>query len=326
MQLACKLHLFIYLCVYSKPMVTNCKIWLSAIAMMLFVMVPINAQEITFRLDSVGHILPGMPYQKDSLYAMPFLSGLRNKPDFRIVNDKLVLPDNSYVPFGWKNSKELRPIDAEKTGYLKGEYSVSGPIRVFRNSVIYGAGTQRNFIGVGRSNSASVGYFQWIGDRVLMDMSIGINKYSVPRFGSTSVGSSASLSYLLNEKMTFKVFGSYATGLSHFTTSGSYGASFAYDLTNWFGMEVGANRFFDPMTNRWNTVPIVSPYIILNDKSKIGFDVGFLVKEAYDKWRKKPKIRIETTGPMQTNRQNSGQFVRVVGGNPALPGSYMPKK
>lgn len=326
MQLTCKLHIFIYLCVYSKPMVTNCKIWFSALAIMLFAMVPLNAQEITFRLDSVGHIMPGMPYQKDSVYAMPFLSGLRTKSDFRMVNDKLVLPNNSYASFDWKNSKELRPIDADKSPYLKGEYSVGGPIYVFRNSVIYGAGTQRNLIGVGRSNSASVGYSQWIGDRVLVNMSIGANKYSVPRFGSTSVGSSASLSYLLNDKMTFNVFGSYNKGLNHSVASGSYGASVAYDLTNWFGMEVGANRFFDPTTNRWNTVPIISPYIILNGKNKIGFDVGYLVKEVYERWGKKSVMRIETTGPMQTNMQKSGQFVKVVGGNPALPGSYMPRK
>lgn len=326
MQLACKLHIFIYLCVYSKPMVTNCKIWLSTIVLMLFAMVSVNAQEITFRLDSLGHIMSGAPYQKDSLSSIPFLSGLRNKSDFRMVNDKLVLPDYSYVSFGWKNSKELRPIDADKTPYLKGEYSVGGPIHVFRNSVIYGAGTQRNLIGVGRFNAASVGYSRLIGDRVLMNMSISANKYSIPRFGSTSVGSSASLSYLLNDKMTLKVFGSYTPGLSHFAASGSYGASFAYDLTSFFGMEVGVNRYFDPVVNRWINAPIVLPYIILDGKNKIGFDVGFLVKDVYDKWRKKPKIQFENNGPMQTNMQQSRQFVRVVGGNPALPGSYMPKK
>lgn len=307
-------------------MVTNCKIWLSTLVLMLFAMVSVNAQEITFRLDSLGHIMPGAPYQKDSLSSIPFLSGIRNKPDFRMVNDKLVLPDHSYVPFGWKNSNELRPIDADKTLYLKGEYSVGGPIHVFRNSIIYGAGTQRNLIGVGRLNTASVGYSQLIGDRVLMNMSISANKYSVPRFASTSVGSSASLSYLLNDKMTFKVFGSYTPGLSHSAAVGNYGASFAYDLTSFFGMEVGVNRYFDPIQNRWINAPIVLPYIILDGKNKIGFDVGFLVKDAYDKWRKKPRIQFENNGPMQKNMQQSRQFVRVVGGNPALPGSYMPKK
>lgn len=290
-------------------------------------LVSANAQEITFRLDSTEHIIPGMPLREQNPSSVLLPPALRNLPEFKMTGEKFLLPDfHSHLRLDWKNEFIPRSIDAEKSHYMEGEYHVGAPIWTFRNSYIYGMGVQRNMIGIGRFNAAAIGYSRMLGDRLMINVNINTNKYSMPRFGSTSLGTAASLSYFLNERTTLNVFGSYTTNLNHPINFANYGASLSYDITERFGVEVGMNRYFDPISLRWTTVPIVSPYVRLNNNQKIGFDVGGLLKSAYQKWGRKPSINVELGGPSPTNMQRPRQFVPVVGGNPALPGSYMPRK
>ena len=56
------------------------------------------------------------------------------------------------------------------------------------------------------------------------------------------------------------------------------------DLTgDRFGIEMGAQRYFDPFTNRWEVAPIINPKVRVGDKVFITLPVGGLVKSGMEK-------------------------------------------
>ena len=57
-----------------------------------------------------------------------------------------------------------------------------------------------------------------------------------------------------------------------------YGATMSVDMSDRFSMEVGAQRYYNAMRGRWETVPIVIPYYRF-EKFKLGLDVGGLIYE-----------------------------------------------
>ena len=52
----------------------------------------------------------------------------------------------------------------------------------------------------------------------------------------------------------------------------------SYDITDKFGMEVGAQRYYNSAINKWETDPIIAPYYKIN-KVNIGMDFGGIAKE-----------------------------------------------
>ena len=58
----------------------------------------------------------------------------------------------------------------------------------------------------------------------------------------------------------------------------SFGGTIGYEFNDRWGMEVGAERIYDPMRGRWDTRPIAIPYYKFN-KTKIGLDVGGILYE-----------------------------------------------
>ena len=58
----------------------------------------------------------------------------------------------------------------------------------------------------------------------------------------------------------------------------SYGGTIGYEFNDKWGVEVGAERVYDPMKRSWDTRPIAIPYFKFN-KTKIGVDVGGILYE-----------------------------------------------
>ena len=97
-------------------------------------------------------------------------------------------------------------------------------------------------------------------------------------------GVAGRVSYRLSDRFTLNAFGSYrqGNGLYHsmaampYVATSNYGATISMDISDKFSMEMGAQRYYDPYSHKWITMPILIPQINING-SKFGIDVGGLL-------------------------------------------------
>ena len=99
-------------------------------------------------------------------------------------------------------------------------------------------------------------------------------------FGSGSQTSVPGIGRFNNasDRVAFNVFGSYDIGNSYGMSTNSYGATMSLDMSERFGVEVGAQRYYDAMRGGWQTAPVVIPYYRF-EKFKLGLDVGGIIYE-----------------------------------------------
>jgi|GEM_PF-5463612 len=277
------------------------------------------AQENTIHYDSTFLAPPKTSsLLKDYRIAQPSLTNSLMMPDVVPPSFKLRTAPGlkSYIFKDMDNDFTPKLISRDNSTFLRGEYSVSGPIAVFGNSAFYGMGEQRNIIGLGAMNYGAVGFTHLFGDKLLLDVNMNVMKYNVPHLTNMLFGASGRMSYQLTDNLTMNVFGGYSrtTNLASY----HYGASFAYDLTDHFGVEMGVNRYYDPMTNKWRTLPVFAPYYKLN-KSVFGIDLGGLLMDIYDSQR---KSKMGPMNPTKIQGQRSGVSQETLNrwGERRLPG------
>lgn len=106
-------------------------------------------------------------------------------------------------------------------------------------------------------------------------------KYGFYRGLRTSTGFGGSIGYMLNDNVSFTVFGSYYTSpgsmlpsMAGYTSIPMFGGYADFSLGDRWGVQVGAQSYRSVMTQRWETQPIVTPYFKLSKDTKIGVDVG----------------------------------------------------
>ena len=119
------------------------------------------------------------------------------------------------------------------------------------------------------------------------------NKYWMPGISSpvgipmlnTQYGFGGEVSYDVSKALTLHAFGTYyatnslmGMAASPYLKTTNYGGYADIRFNERFGTDVGVRRYINPVTGKWVTDPIVSPYIKLNNKQKIGFDFGHILK------------------------------------------------
>ena len=102
----------------------------------------------------------------------------------------------------------------------------------------------------------------------------------------TQYGFGGTVSYALNNTITLHAFGYYygkqpmmaGPAIAPYLSTNSYGGYADIRISDYVGVDAGVRRYLSPMTGKWVTDPIVSPYIKISKKQKIGFDFGHLLK------------------------------------------------
>lgn len=155
-----------------------------------------------------------------------------------------------------------------------GDYSTGGTIV----PKLYSYGSQTTLPGIGRINEASLMYRYLIND--FWEIQAGVNaiKYNFPFSIGQSFGATGAILYKPADKLTLKAFGSYTPASAYGFHMNSFGGTIGYEFNDNWGMEVGAERRYDPMKRKWDTRPIAIPYYKFN-KTKIGIDVGGIMYE-----------------------------------------------
>ena len=215
---------------------------------------------------------------------------------------EMPLPNTSadtIIRFSLQKPSLIVPYYTNPSPMFKGDYSTAGILLHHRHGALMGAGNQTTLPGIGRSNSASLSYIHALGDRWTLQVGVDANKMLMSHFTGQSFGASGTLSYQAADRLSFHVFGGYNGGYVSGMQSYRYGGSVAWDMTERFGMEMGVQRYYNPMRGGWETVPIATPYYRFNNGAKVGFDVGGLLYQIFHSasFKSNPQRVNPTIGP-----------------------------
>ena len=197
------------------------------------------------------------------------------------VHERVDVPFSSSLP---SDSSSLRlnltrpsliiPYTTNPSPLFKGDYSTSGILLPHRNGALVGTGSQTSIPGIGRSNDASLMYIHSLGSQWSFSVGLDANKMHMNHFTGQAFGASGTLTYQATNRLAFNVFGGYNSGYVSGRQSYRYGGTVAWDITDRFGMEVGVQRYYNPLRGGWETVPIAVPTFKFNNGAKVGFDLG----------------------------------------------------
>lgn len=104
-------------------------------------------------------------------------------------------------------------------------------------------------------------------------------------FLQTRYGVGGTVGYQVNNALSLHAFGYYygnssmiSPAVNPYLATTNYGGYADIRLHKNFGVDAGVRRYLNPMTGKWVTDPIVSPYIKFNNGQKFGFDFGNILK------------------------------------------------
>lgn len=209
--------------------------------------------------NSGGESLMGEPFTVKE--EIPEIKAETDNPQMEIQEIKLRSP--FYMPYHTNPS----PM-------FYGDYSTGGMIA----PNLYGYGSQATLPGLGRINEAALMYRYDINDFWEIQGGVNAIKYNLPFSTGQAFGATGAIIYRPNEKLSFRAFGAYAPASAYGFQMNRYGGTIGYEFNDNWGMEVGAERRYDPMRRKWDTRPIAIPYYKFN-KTKIGIDVGGILYE-----------------------------------------------
>lgn len=191
------------------------------------------------------------------------------------------LPADSSITFHFQKPSLLIPYYTNPSPMFKGDFQTNGVLFAHRNGALVGSGSQTSLPGIGRSNDASLTYIHSFSPRWTFSVGVDVNKMHMSHFTGQSFGASGTLSYRANDRLTFNVFGGYGSGYVPGRQSYHFGGTIGMDVSEHFGVEMGVQRYYNPLRGGWETVPIAVPYFKFNNGAKFGLDVGGLLYEIF---------------------------------------------
>lgn len=168
------------------------------------------------------------------------------------------------------------------------DWSSVGVITRAGGGYLTGAGSHTTYPGMGNTSSASVAYTMPVGDRFQFTAGVTGSKYHFDRSAWNDYGFFGNASFMINNNLSLNAFGQYylnqqfhSVAAMPFLGTASYGGTLGWRATDYFSLDVGARRIYDPYTGKWRTLPIVQPTISLVGVP-ISFDAGPLLYQLLD--------------------------------------------
>ena len=240
----------------------------------LFFLFISGLQLLSAHEDSTRFTLYSMLIKPKAAFQLPSVNLLPEKTVYPLINP-IQLGD---LP-SFSLKEELRiPYHINPSPLFRGDYSTGGVLRQFPHGAVFGSGSQTSVPGIGRFNNASLGYQHIFNDRLSLQLRANAMKINMSHITGQAFSTAGRLTYRASDRVAFNVFGSYDIGNSYGMSTNSYGATMSLDMSERFGVEVGAQRYYDAIRGGWQTVPVVIPYYRF-EKFKLGLDVGGIIYE-----------------------------------------------
>lgn len=182
-------------------------------------------------------------------------------------------------------------------------YSRSGMMAI-GSGFLMGSSSYSAMPALGNIGTATLQWVQPLGERLIVGAGASGTKYHFDNRAWNDYSVFANARYTLSDHFAIKAWGSYSFApLYHsmaampYVGTSNYGASLDMKLNGTLGLELGAQRYYDPLSGRWNTVPVIAPTINILG-APISIDLGGLVKNWLDKSNRKNNF-FEPVDPMK---------------------------
>ena len=162
-------------------------------------------------------------------------------------------------------------------------------LHLWKGAFVGASGSIVSMPGMMDVESGSVSLYQELNKNLSFEVSGLANKYWMP--GQFSLqkqfGVGGSVNYRVNSHISLHAYGNYygrnpmmGPAMFPYMNTNSYGGFANVQFSSRFRTEVGVHRYFSPLTGRWETDPIIRPYIkVGKSKTEIGgIDFGYLLK------------------------------------------------
>lgn len=193
----------------------------------------------------------------------------------RPLADSLQIYANGYTGAWQPNSLDNRMLNP-----FGSDHALSGAITRIGDGYLSGSSSFTTRPALGNVASATLSLTQTVDERLSFRVGLSGNKYHMGRDAWNDYGVFARASYQITDRLTFNAFGQHyfhptfhSVGAMPFVNTSAYGGTLGYKISDRVSLDVGAQRYYDPYTGRWKTLPIVAPTIQLAG-TPISVDVG----------------------------------------------------
>lgn len=200
---------------------------------------------------------------------------------------------NTDVPYSELQKPELPLLQSaydHTSNYTLPMMSALKPYQPWNGASVIVYGSNNQMLGLMDVATGSVSLHQDFG-RLHLVASAVANKYWMPMQSQlfTQYGFGGTIGYDLTNAVSLHAFGYYyaqnplvAPAFSPYVSTTSFGGYVNIRFSENFGSEVGVRRYVNPMSGRWTTSPIVTPYFRVGKRHKveIGLPLGELLKAA----------------------------------------------
>lgn len=162
----------------------------------------------------------------------------------------------------------------------------SAMIAGWNSGAVSAYGSIRTMPGLAGIEQGGLQVVQRIGN-VTIGAGAFVDKYAYFGGLKRNFGFQGTVHWRINDTFSIYGFGTYydkrdmfiSPAIAGYTGSHSYGAALRIDASEKWGMDIGAQRVYNVMSGRWETVPIARPFFKINGKEAIGIDVGGILHE-----------------------------------------------
>ena len=194
-----------------------------------------------------------------------------------VARSGLLRPSSSRRKDAWMQGP-IPPYYINPSPMFKGDYSTSGVLGRAGGGYFVGAGSQTSVPGIGRFNAAALGWQKQLNEHLQLQLMADAVKSNTAHFTSQSFGLSGQMVWQAQDRLYFRTFGGVGFGDFSGRPAYGFGGTVGFDVTERFGMELGAQSYYNSLTGRWEVLPIVAPYYKF-DKFKLQLDVGPILFE-----------------------------------------------
>jgi hypothetical protein len=206
------------------------------------------------------------------------------KLDFKISNLADSLTATPSMTASYKPLPSRPQYNFEMDPYSR-DWSASGVITKVGDSYLIGSGGYTTYPGLGTIGMGSLGLTQTIDEKLTVTAGLTGTKYHMGRDAWNDYGIYGNASYRLNDRLSINAFGQYylnqrysSIAAMSYMQNSVYGGSLDIKISDNFGLDLGAQRYYDVYAHKWRTMPIIAPNFKLFGQP-MSFDVGGLVYE-----------------------------------------------
>ena len=211
---------------------------------------------------------------------------------------------------------ELQPVTVDRrmsSMKLTDNYTMQGtkPLVLWRSGGLNVRDARDEMLGMMNLETGAVALYQDFGRLHFMATAMA-NKYWMPMQDAltTQYGIGGNVGFDVSDHLSLHAFGYYyntspivGPALNPYVNTTNYGGYAEIRFSDHAGSNIGIRRYLNPMSGRWTTEPIVTPYFRISKKMKLELPVGGLLKAAVWGDRDNPLLFQPRSRPTSQQKQ-----------------------